>query len=736
MRVEEPKLKFFEQLMEDAKTHPEYERQMAKNKLNLDQYNGSKKIDPISDTGEVPDDAIVIRNITREIIESQKDMRIPAPKVTPRISLANTERNAKTVERLLTMLRDKLPFEKMNNVDEFYAPTLGATFYLVEFDNSVRTHYTVGEGKVSIIDPSDIIPQAGIYDVGEMEYIFIRSRMTREDIMRTYGVSVKVAEETEIDPEEDDSLLEQYNVVTVYTCFWRNENGAICKYVWSGDTELQDIDDYYARKKYVCKCCGKRKELCEENPCSHPEYEMQNEEYEELTEDIILPDYAYEDVTTPSGAVVKQRIQKKIPAFSPVYRDGEPVMEEVNEIARDDNGQPIMEKVSTGDTLPMMHKTLRPKTAPTRLPYYKPKRLPVICRRNIAIPKSLYGQSDCEVIRPQQQEINKLESRIHEKLMRSGAIEFHRKGIAYTVSGGIFDQSIEVPEGQIARDSIGSITCEMSIQQDMAQSERQYDMAKRNIGITDSYIGEKDTTAKSGVAKQQQILQASGRLESKRVEKFSAYADIDQALFELYLAYADEPRNVPSTNDDGEADVDVFSRYSFLEFDAIHGEWYYNDDYTFSVDMNGALEQQRDAMWQLNANDLASGAMGDPNDPNTMLLYWRLQEKAHRPNAQIMVSHYRKLVTDLQNKQKAEEQAGQVPAGSGNGLPQQAGQPQAGQPQQSQMQPQQTEQQTKQQAEQQTEQQTEQQSQETFRELLQRAKQEAQSKAQKESKQE
>lgn len=656
MRIEGNKLEFFEKLMGDAKTHPEYERQTELNKKNIEQYNGSKKIDPVNDSAELPEDATVIRNITRELIESQKDMRIPAPKVTPRISLQHTERNAKSAEHLLNMLRDKLPFERMNNTDEFYAPTLGATFYLVEFDNSVRTHFTVGEGKVSIIDPSDIIPQPGIYDVNEMEYIFIRSRMTKDDIVRTYGVSLNTAEKTEIDPEDEDVSLEQYNVVTVYTCFWRNEDGAVCKYVWSGDTQLQDVDDYYARKKYICRCCGKRKELCEENPCSHPDYEMQDEDYEELTEDIILPDYAYEDVMMPTGAVIKQKVQKKIPAFSPVYKDGEPVMEEADEPVLDETGEPLMQRTPTGAMLPQMRKVLRPKTAPTKLPYYKPKRLPVICRRNVSIPKSLYGQSDCEVIRPQQQEINKLESRIHDKLMRSGAIEFHRKGVAYSVSGGVFDQSIEVPEGQIARDCVGSITCEMSIQQDMQQSERQYEMAKRNIGITDSYVGERDNTAQSGVAKQQQVLQSSGRLESKRVEKYAAYADIDQAMFELYLAYADEPRNVPYTDDEGDAQVDVFSRYSFLEFDAVHGEWYYNDDYTFAVEANGSLEQQRDMMWQMNANDLASGAMGNPADPNTMLLYWRLQEKAHRPNAQIMVSHFRKLVTDLQNAQMMADQ--------------------------------------------------------------------------------
>ena len=126
MRIDGNKREFFEKLMQDAKTHPDYERQMTLNKRNIEQYNGSRKIDPVDDSSELPDDAIVVRNITRELIESQKDMRIPAPKVTPRISLQHTDRNAKATERLLNMLRDKLPFERLNNTDEFYAPTPSA----------------------------------------------------------------------------------------------------------------------------------------------------------------------------------------------------------------------------------------------------------------------------------------------------------------------------------------------------------------------------------------------------------------------------------------------------------------------------------------------------------------------------------------------------------------------------------------------------------------------------------
>ena len=59
-------------------------------------------------------------------------------------------------------------------------------------------------------------------------------------------------------------------------------------------------------------------------------------------------------------------------------------------------------------------------TVPTRLPLYRPTRFPIVIRKNTSEEKSLFGQSDCEFIRPQQQEINKIESRILMKLMRSG----------------------------------------------------------------------------------------------------------------------------------------------------------------------------------------------------------------------------------------------------------------------------------------------------------------------------
>ncbi len=57
----------------------------------------------------------------------------------------------------------------------------------------------------------------------------------------------------------------------------------------------------------------------------------------------------------------------------------------------------------------------------------------------------------------------------------------------------------------------------------------------------------------TGKAKQLQIQQAAGRLDSKRQMKNAAYAEIDRIIVQDYLAYADEPR--PATFRDAERDT-------------------------------------------------------------------------------------------------------------------------------------------------------------------------------------
>lgn len=112
------------------------------------QYKGSLEIDG-SDTP-----ATTGRNITYELIESQFSSYSPTTAVTPEIYSERNDRNAKSVERLLRNKRNRLPFEKMNDIDERYSPIYGGSIWLVEWDNSIKTHNTVGDVKVTIWAPT------------------------------------------------------------------------------------------------------------------------------------------------------------------------------------------------------------------------------------------------------------------------------------------------------------------------------------------------------------------------------------------------------------------------------------------------------------------------------------------------------------------------------------------------------------------------------------------------------
>ena len=280
--------------------------------------------------------------------------------------------------------------------------------------------------------------------------------------------------------------------------------------------------------------------------------------------------------------------------------------------------------------------------SPTRLPYYRPRRFPIVIRKNTSEEKSLLGQSDCEFIRPQQQQINKIESRILQKLMRSGITPILPDDAELTLDNSIFGQVIKLRTGD-ERERYGVLDTTPAIAQDIEQSERLYQHAKRIIGITDSYLGMSDSTAQSGYAKQIQVQQAAGRLDSKRKMKQAAYADLDRILFEFFLAYADEPRPLSYRDAFGKPHHTAFNRYDFLLYDEESGRYTYDDGFLFSVDQNGALEQQRDALWQKNLENLQAGTLGDPGDPATLLHYWQCQERAHYPYARENVEYFRAI---------------------------------------------------------------------------------------------
>ena len=538
------------------------------------QYKGSRSLDGATR------DATVVRNITYELIESQVSTLIPTPAAEAKQYTEQNDRCAKAIERLCAALRRELPFEKLNDIDERYTYVYGGSEWFVEWDSTIHKNGAHGGVRLSCLSPMDFVPEPGVYDVEEMQYCFLRFSTSAEEVARRYGVPLSLLRE---EGEEGDEL----DTVELILAFWRDEEGRVCAFAYSGDAVLLDHEDYYARKEMTCKKCGKRECLC---LCARPALSLSSVEEEFFSYDLPLTD------------------GRTLPALSPDI---------------DEEGN------------------LRgAELVPTHVPYYRPRRFPIVIRKNTSEEKSLYGQSDCEFIRPQQQQINKIESRILEKLMRSGVTPILPDDAELTLDNSIFGQIIKLRTGD-EKERYGVLDTTPSIAQDIAQSDRLYEHAKRILGISDTYLGMSDRSATSGYAKKLLVEQAAGRLESKRKMKQTAYAELDRILFEYHLAYADECRPISYRDAFGRQKNALFNRYDFIVYHPETGRYEYNDDFLFSVDLGSCVEQQRELLWEKNLENLNAGTLGNPAESATLLHYWLCQERAHYPGAKENVEYFR-----------------------------------------------------------------------------------------------
>ena len=119
-----------------------------------------------------------VRNIVAENVDTLVDSNIPTPKVT-----AKREQDEVKADRIENFLRnelDRLPFEALNDEDERNTSIFGADLFLVEWDNDGGNHTTIGEIKVTLVDPLHFIPQENVTDIKDGDYIFFEVKMTKE----------------------------------------------------------------------------------------------------------------------------------------------------------------------------------------------------------------------------------------------------------------------------------------------------------------------------------------------------------------------------------------------------------------------------------------------------------------------------------------------------------------------------------------------------------------------------
>ncbi|MCI8868304.1 MAG: hypothetical protein HFE61_09300 [Anaerotignum sp.] len=588
-------------------------------------YNGTRDIEATPAAAgkkrgkKPPDKASGVRNIVAELIEAQVDSSFPLPKVTARRQ--EYEGLAKTLEDYLCNETDRQPFEMMNDMDERISPVQGGSVFLVEWDSERHTHQTRGELCVSILHPRQVIFQDGVKDINDMDFVIVNMGMTKKHVYAKYHVSVE--NETESDPASRGGTGVSDDIVTVHFGYFRNDKGGIGRFTWVNDVVLEDLEDYQARRAKKCADCGAE---WQEGAAACPSCGSRKAESRSADSFTL-----YEDIARSDGSI--------IPQYAGMGAD-----------------QQIMPQMGG---LPAM----MPQMEPTRIPYYKPDVYPIVVRRNVSAWGKPLGDSDVDKIADQQNMIKKCDTRVQEKLDTGGSVLMKSKRTKMPYHDGQFKViEVETPD---ELSCFRLVNLQVDTGQDQAVSDSNYQQARNILGITDSFQGRPDRTATSGTAKQIAVAQSAGRLESKRIMKNAMYADLYAVMFRFLLAYSDEPRAVRHKNVDGSTSYSEFNKYDYLAQDDA-GEWYWIDDFLFSVDNSSSLAGNREAMWQEIRMNLQTGAFGDPADIETLILFWGMMAGQHYPYAA-------EIKEQLEQRRQMMEQQAQMqmpPGAAGMGQPQ------------------------------------------------------------------
>ena len=262
--------------------------------------------------------------------------------------------------------------------------------------------------------------------------------------------------------------------------------------------------------------------------------------------------------------------------------------------------------------------------------YYVPKTYPIVIHKNIAIVNKLLGLADTDMIKDQQNDASIYLSKIREKTLKGGS----SVTIGAETDFEADDEELKIIKFNTPADAsmFNVHNLQGNVSTDLDLLELNYLMGRQTLGITDSFQGRKDSTATSGKGKEIAVAQTKGRLESKSKMKDFAFSQLYEKMFKFILAYTDEQVPYVSENSDGTKEYKWFDKKFFIDTTK-DGEYYYDDMFTFSVDVAGTLANDRQAMWQETRSNFESGAYGDPTSLDTLIMYWTTMNKLHYPCA-------------------------------------------------------------------------------------------------------
>ena len=521
-----------------------------------------------------------LRKLAFELVETQIDNNIPKPKIIPHYKTDLYAVNA--TEAFLSYKIGESLAARDNDRNERAKKTDGTYFFMMAFDPKDSKYNRNGQIKFKGYLSEQIVPQPGLLDFYDSKYVFVEETVPVYDIKLLFGKNVI--------PTANGIAQTKTSLTTteIVTCYYINERGIVGRFIWALASAqfIAHDEDWQIRKVRQCQNCKEIQPVqdkCEY--CGSKSFKYVTGDEEILTEDIVMMYNPYE----------------------------------VNE-TEDENAEPVKVVVAK---------------AGERIPHYRLTRLPFVICTNVSTVDSIYGLSDVKIVLEMQDTINKLLTRAEEKMLMIPAANVYEPAKLNIRDDNKVVRRLKLTNAN-DRNLCGIDQIQISIQQDLQFAEMLYQSARNSLGITDSYQGKRDNTAESGKAKEISAAQAAGRLESKRVMKAIAFAEMYKLMFQYLLAFSDDPIKFVKVNPDGKKVEAVWSKHMFIRKNPETGALYYEDDFVFDVDGISALSTTDKI--SLIKQDFLNGAFGIPAEARVRKLYWNILSELGYPLAQNIIA--------------------------------------------------------------------------------------------------
>jgi hypothetical protein len=517
--------------------------------------------------------SVQLRKMIYELIESKVDNSIPMPRITPRRhdDLGLVD----VTENYLKFEMDRMLTEQENDRSERATYIDGTSWYKICWDSLDSTYERSGDLRVEVLLADQVVPEPGCKDYRLMNYIFEKSNMS---LSRIYDLYSRL-----ISPSEAG-----HNGVEVITYYYKNSNGLIGRFMYAAASRqvIAWDEDWQIRKVRQCTACDTVNAIgdyCKN--CGGTKFKYANATVETLEEPLMRLHNPYEEGKSDDPTNNAQ-------------------------------AETFLE-------------------AGTEIPYYQVRQLPFVPRPSVSSLETIYGISEVSILLDMQDSVNKILSKVEDKILKSGAVVTKPEKMKMNDT----DESFKIMGVKTAEEAAMVQTKQVlaDVSQDIAGAQLFYESARASSGVTESYQGKHDATATSGKAKEISAMQSAGRLESLRVMKAAAFAGVYELMFKYLLAFSDETRKFVKTLPDGKKEEMLWNKYMFLRKDK-YGKLYYADDFAFSTDPAATLSNNRVQMWQETLQQFTMGTFGNPQDPRALELYWQIMDTMQYPLAKLVLA--------------------------------------------------------------------------------------------------